>query len=133
MRKYRSLFGLGLAIFILLFFVGNYCPLENIVGIPCPGCNMFTALYYLFLKGDIASAQYYHPAFMPFLVYSIACFLLYIKYKQEMGNKRIFKVLSVLFLIVFLGVYAYRMLCVFPNAPMQLNENAIFVRIFHRL
>ena len=129
-KKYHDLVVLGVGILILLFFVGNHCPIEHTLGIPCPGCNMFTALYWL-LKGNIAVANYFHPALLPFLLYVVLCICLYIKYKKNMKNNIYFKIATILFITIFIGVYIVRMFTIFPDMPMSFNEEAIFVKLFH--
>ncbi|MEG0468675.1 MAG: DUF2752 domain-containing protein [Longicatena sp.] len=130
MKKYRDRIALGIGIFILLFFIGNACPIEHMFGIPCPGCNMFTALYWL-LRGDIETATYYHPAWLFFLIYVGICAFLFYKYKADMKQSIAFKSATTVFLIVFIGIYVVRMITIFPNMPMQFNEQAIFVKLFH--
>lgn len=131
MQTYRSIISFGIGIIILLFFIGNQCPLENIVGVPCPGCNMFTALYWLLIKGDILTAMYYHPMVIPLIGYLLGLAIMYFLYRENLVERRLFKVISIFFISLLLGVYLYRMWTIFPNAPMQLNEQSIFMKIFH--
>ena len=119
------------ALIILLFFIGNLCPIEHIIGVPCPGCNMFTALYWLFIKGDIATAQYYHPAVWAFLLYILISFLLFLRYKEKMMNTKEFRICTFIFFAILIGVYIYRMIVLFPQYPMAINENALLIKIIH--
>jgi len=45
MKKKHDMILLGIALLVVLILFGAYCPMEEIIGIPCPGCNMLTALY----------------------------------------------------------------------------------------
>ena len=131
MKKYRDILLFAAAVVVLLFFIGNVCPLEHIIGVPCPGCNMFSALYWLFIKGDVVSAHYYHPAVWAFLLYIGITMLLFVRNKEKMVKTRGFRICTTLFLMVLLGVYIYRMFYIFPQAPMTLNEQAILLKLFH--
>lgn len=133
MKKYRDLIILALAICIMLFTIGSYCPIEHIFGIPCPGCNMFTALYWLFIKGDISTAQYFHPAVFPFLLYVVFVGALFIRYRDRVVSTSLFRIASIVFIVILLGVYVYRMIAIFPNPPMQFNHDALIVKVFHLL
>lgn len=131
-KGFRGILLLCVSVGIVLFFIGNVCPIEHIVGIPCPGCNMFSACYWLLIKGNIAIAQYYHPAVLPFLLYCGIVGIVYCFHKENFTQSRIFKISSVLFLCVFIGVYVYRMYTIFPDIPMGFNEQAFLPRLFHR-
>lgn len=133
MKQYRDIGILSIVVIAVLFLVGNLCPVEHIVGIPCPGCNMFTALYWLCIKGNLAVAQYYHPAILPFIIYGICVLLLYTRYQHKMLDHRYFKICSIIFLIIFISVYGYRMVNVFPDYPMSFNSDAFIIRLFHVL
>ena len=46
MKKKHDMILLGIVLLVVLILFGAYCPMEEIIGIPCPGCNMLTALYW---------------------------------------------------------------------------------------
>lgn len=129
MKKKHDMILLGIVLLVVLILFGAYCPMEEIIGIPCPGCNMLTALYWL-SKGNMEMASFYHPAVWAFIGYAVCVIMLWFKYRERMFQTKIFRICSGLFLFVFLGVYAYRMLTVFPKEPMQLNENAMLIKCF---
>ena len=58
MKKKHDMILLGIALLVVLILFGAYCPMEEIIGIPCPGCNMLTALYWL-SKGNMEMASFY--------------------------------------------------------------------------
>ena len=62
--------GIVLILFLLLLFYK--CPFQFMTGLPCPGCNMKTSLYYL-LKGNIQLSLYYHALLIPTLICGILC------------------------------------------------------------
>lgn len=130
-KKYRSIVVLCIGIFVMLFFVGSNCPIEDVIGIPCPGCNMFSAMYWLLIKGNLAYAQFYHPAILPLLLYVVIVILLYVRFREGMTKTKSFITVSVVFIVIFIGVYVYRMITIFPSFPMAFNETAILPRLFH--
>lgn len=131
LKRYRDILLFTLAILVLLFFIGNTCPIENIVGIPCPGCNMFSALFWLFIKGNVSTALYFHPAVLFLVLYVGIILVLMIMYRKHWMNHMIFRISSIVFLMIFIGIYIYRMVVVFPQYPMQINEEAILMQLFH--
>lgn len=130
-RHSSSFLVYGCIVILAVFVMDNWCPLENIIGIPCPGCNMFTALYWLLYRGDITYANYYHPMVTPFLIYIILCALLFVRYKAAFLDHKIFKIITAVFIVLLIGVYLYRMIIVFPNSPMIFNEDSWMNRLFH--
>lgn len=130
-RKLRSIGVCIVLIVIMLFLVGNNCPLEHIIGIPCPGCNLFTALYHLIFKFDLSAANYYHPVVIPFLLYCLGVFFLLLRNGEAFTKTKSFRWLSIIFIALLLAIYAVRMMTIYPEAPMQYNSDAILNKIFH--
>lgn len=131
MQKLKIIIFGGLLIFVLLFMIGNVCPIEHIIGIPCPGCNMFTALYWLLIKLDMQTAYYFHPAVFALVAYVVILFLCYAYYhtwEKVIKNKYII-VLGVVFIIFLAGIYVYRMMTIFPNEPMMFNHDAFLPKL----
>lgn len=112
----------AIALLIAVFFLyETWCPLERIIGIPCPGCNMLSALYHL-LHGDIEVALFFHPLVIVFSVYVVLEMILYIKFhhfKSKYANY-----LRIIFMVLLVIVYLYRMITIFPNYPMAYNEES---------
>ena len=62
-------------IFAVMFQLGIYrCPLDFLVGIPCPLCGM-TRAFVALVGGDVAGAFYYHPLW-PLALPAVAFFVL---------------------------------------------------------
>lgn len=112
----------AIALLIAVFFLyETWCPLERIIGIPCPGCNMLSALYHL-LHGDIEVALFFHPLVIVFSVYVILEMILYIKFHHFKSKYAYY--LRIIFMVLLVIVYLYRMITIFPNYPMVYNEES---------
>lgn len=131
-RTVKNVLGTLLILFLVLFIFGSFCPIERIFGIPCPGCNMFSALYWL-LKGDVNAAWFFHPVVFLLLPYLIICVLLYVRDKGRFTENRAFRIMSAVLIAVMIGVYIWRMINVFPKYPMQLEEEAPVIRLLNTL
>jgi|SRR4030095_6914003 Protein of unknown function (DUF2752) len=77
-----SLIALGAAVTLVSFFALGFpawpCPFLKVTGLPCPGCGLTRALFFL-IKGDLKTSLTYH-AFAPlfllgFLVVAVASVL----------------------------------------------------------
>lgn len=127
----RNYFGLCAALFIAIFLFDYVCPIEAIIGIPCPGCNLFTAMYWLFVEVDLTSALYFHPVFPWMLLYIVVIGGLFVKKGSKFTKSFLFKVSSAIFLTLFIGIYVYRMIFIFPDPPMNFNQDALLMRILN--
>lgn len=116
---------LPVAAAVLLFLVWK-CPFEAVTGIPCPGCMMTTAAYYL-IHFDFEKAFYFNPVIFLLLFMSVP---LMIAYKK---NKKIFQKLLSATLIIWLCVYAYRMAVIFPDFPMSYVEDNLILNLLKRI
>ena len=88
-------------VFALYYYIG--CPIRFLTGMPCPGCGMRHALMYL-LMGNVDSALSWHPLIfiMPIIL------LIIIFYRRFSSGSIIF--LAIICVILFVGVYIYRVL-----------------------
>lgn len=124
-----------LKIFILSSLIGSYiiiaslfsstiCVLKNVTGLPCPGCGLTRAYLSLF-HGDISKAFRYHPLFL-----LPAILLILLIYNKVRINKFIINEKLVIgFIIIFLVIYALRMIILFPKCiPMDINYYGIIPR-----
>jgi hypothetical protein len=77
-----SLIALGSAVALVSFFAIGFpawpCPFLKVTGLPCPGCGLTRALFFL-IKGDLKTSLTYH-AFAPlflvgFLIMALASVL----------------------------------------------------------
>ena len=98
---------LFLSIFLticLIFFLDYGCIYRNIFDIPCPGCGM-TRAWISFLNGKINDAFYYHPLF-----WSVPIIMLLVIFENKIKNKKMLSILFIIFAILFIGVYLYRLI-----------------------
>lgn len=119
--------GIGAILLLLLFVIviGYHCPIQKITGFPCPGCNIITSSYWLFVNGDLSTSLYYHALLIPTIV--VFCVCLFFTYK---GNRKFRDRLLLVWGIVMILYYVYRMIFVFPNIPMVYDETSLFSLIF---
>lgn len=109
-----------LCLFLYLTNIG--CPIKFITGISCPGCGMTRALFSL-LRLDVKSAVYYHP-----LVFVMPVIVIIILLRNKLG-KRLFKIFTVFFIVLFIAVYICRMADA-GNSIVQINvRNGLIGRI----
>ena len=118
----KSIINLLLVIVILVVLFMWQCPFERITGIPCPGCMMTTAAYYL-LCLDFEKAFYFNPVIYLLVVMSIPLIYTYFK------NRKWFRRLLTLTLAIWFGIYIYRMITIFPVYPMPYVEDNLIARI----
>ncbi|MFV0254935.1 MAG: DUF2752 domain-containing protein [Erysipelotrichaceae bacterium] len=116
------LVSVSLTLFILLF--GVFCPTEKILGLPCPGCGMSSALYHLFFKFDVSTALYFHPLVLVCVLYFLIIGLSFIKF-HNFDNK-IVKWATIIFAGLLLLVYIQRMITIFPDKPLSYNQDNLF-------
>ena len=116
--------GILLVVALLLFVFFSECPLQKMVGIPCPGCNMSTAIYYL-LQGQVQVALFYHPLCILLVVFAFVEGVLYLKYKTFYHRIGIY--LFWTFIVLLLVVYCIRMVVVFPQIPMVYVEDNVWM------
>lgn len=106
--------------------LGTNCLFASIFGIPCPGCGGTRAVVAL-CRGDISQSFHYHPLLIP----SVLLFITYtaISFTREQKPRFLERTLIV-YAIILLGVYAVRMVLMFPDEPpMVINERAVLMRI----
>ena len=113
--------GFWIGIAILVFVVDFPCPIQKLFGIPCPGCNMTTALYYL-LHGQLQLSLWYHAMLIPTII--AGGFILYFKDKPVIVKRILW-----IWAIAMLLYYGYRMITIYPEAPM-IYDSKNFQKIF---
>ena len=96
------------------FFFRAFCPMVIMTGLPCPGCGLSRAVWFLLTAQPVRSF-YLHPLGGFWLL-----LILYFLINRYGRGKRVTK-LMILFLIVLsvatLVLYFYRMLTIFPDRP----------------
>ena len=121
-QKTKTL-GIVLILFLLLLFYK--CPIQSVTGLPCPGCNMKTSLYYL-LHFKFSLSLYYHVLLIPTLIVFVVGI---VNYKNEQRVKGILIVWCILMIVY----YMYRMIVYFPNSPMMYSKENLIYFIFRHV
>ncbi len=121
-QKTKTL-GIVLILFLLLLFYK--CPIQSVTGLPCPGCNMKTSLYYL-LHFKFSLSLYYHALLIPTIVVFI--WIVFNHKNQEQTKK-----LLIIWAILMIIYYIYRMLVYFPNSPMMYSKENLIYFIFRHV
>lgn len=90
-----------------------FCPLVIFTGLPCAGCGMTRAVFFL-VTGQFLRSWRLNPMALPVLL-----FLVYCVGTRYLFGKRIkgFQTGVTVLCLCMLVVYGYRMCTVFPNRP----------------
>ena len=96
---------------VMKFMLGTICPIKAITGIPCPGCGMTRAFFYL-LMGRWSLSFQMHPMLIPWIFFML--YLVFIRYFYNKKPKGMIVILTLLCIAMFL-VYFYRMAFFFPG------------------
>lgn len=121
-QKTKTL-GIVLILFLLLLFYK--CPIQSVTGLPCPGCNMKTSLYYL-LQFKFSLSLYYHALLIPTIVVFV---WIVFNYKNHEQTKKLLMIWAILMIIY----YIYRMIVYFPNNPMMYSKENLIYFIFRHV
>ncbi len=120
----RCLLALTVAALCYLMFgvIGGWCLFRRITGLPCLTCGMGRA-WLCALRLDFVRAFFWHPLF--WTVPLVALFLIFF------GTRRwVLRGLTAC-LLLFVMVYALRMLLLFPHTPpMTFDPDGILPRLF---
>ena len=92
-----------IAFYALMSILGITCPVKHLLGVSCPGCGMTRACLSA-LRFDFSAAFYYHPLWI--VMPPLAVLLIFLWAKRK---KKAFFAVLVLFLLVLIGVYLYRL------------------------
>ena len=107
--------------YAVMFMMGITCPLKFMTGVSCAGCGMTRAWLHL-MQSDVRGALYYHPLFwLPPVALAV------IVLRSRM-NPRLYRGLMACFVIMFLAVYAYRMLFGVGDIVVFEPENGVIRR-----
>lgn len=121
-QKTKTL-GIVLILFLLLLFYK--CPIQSVTGLPCPGCNMKTSLYYL-LHFKFSLSLYYHALLIPTIVVFV---WIVFNYKNHEQTKKLLMIWAILMIVY----YIYRMIVYFPNSPMMYSKENLIYFIFRHV
>ena len=111
-----------------LLIMGWFCPIQQLTGIPCPGCQMTTALYY-FIQGRFQEAYFFNPAFYLLLLFFLISGSGWLIDHKFLYSKS-WQVLFWLFMLLWFVIWLYRMLTIFPEWPMIYVEDNLLHK-FH--
>lgn len=124
-RKGYLVFGVLLVVGLILHYqlTNTTCLIRGSIGIPCPTCGL-TRAYKALFRGDIEGAFWFHPLF--WMIPLVATYLGYSWYFQRKMNRYIL----LMILLVFIGVYVWRMICDFPRVePMIFHKESYLFRL----
>lgn len=91
------------------------CPIKYLIGLPCPGCGMTRSFICLF-HFDFKGALHYNALFILLMLIAIVIILRKYSIFKKMYYSKVFW-LSVGSIILL--YYAYRMIYVYPNEPID--------------
>lgn len=118
-KKYYVFLLIFLAYILITYFLKiPNCPVKLLTGYPCPGCGMTRAGFSI-LKLDFKSAFEYNPLIfvLPFIL--VILIFRECKFIKKIHNNNIF---WICLLVVTLGVYVYRMICIYPEYPLNYDS-----------
>lgn len=118
-----KILGIVLILFLLLLFYK--CPIQRVTGLPCPGCNMKTSLYYL-LHFKFSLSLYYHALLIPTLIVFVVVLM-------NLNKPERIKKLLIIWAIFMIVYYIYRMIFYFPNSPMMYSKENLIYFIFRHV
>ena len=122
LHKSKNL-GIVCLVLFLIFIFGYKCPFQKMTGLPCPGCNMTTSLYYL-LHGNLKVSLYYHALLIPTMI--LGCISLYYRHNKKLRNS-----ILIFWCILMIVYYLYRMVTIFPKSPMVYDTNNYLYNLFN--
>jgi len=113
--------------YLLMRLTGTICYFKALYGIPCPGCGMSRAVYFL-IKLKLKKSFYYHPL----LLLSILAFTVFLgqknRFLSKIYNSNLF---WNLLLIIFILTWIIRIFIYFPySAPMDFNKSSLVFKLF---
>jgi len=108
-----------LTLLVLNKLLRTICWLRLLFGFPCPLCGMTRATI-LFIKGDFCGAWQMHAMF--YLVVLFVPFYIFFKYFVKNGC-RFIKIYVIIFIILTIGYYIYRMSELFPGQEPLLYDS----------
>lgn len=101
-KEYIKVIGCIVFVYVIFWVTGIGCPIKFLTGVSCPGCGM-TRAYISLLHFDFHRAYSFHPLFWVPAVW-VPIFI----FKNKIP-KKIYKVLVILTIIIFVAVYLFRL------------------------
>lgn len=148
-RRLNLAISLGLLVHLLIApkLWGTSCLLQGWLGFPCPTCGSTRATCAL-MRGDLSAAFHWHPLIPVSLLILLVSLIAFLYRKISdlravrsgqtrrpnlMGNSRSFNILLTLVLVLYLLVYFYRLVRLYPNPPLNYNWNSLLGRLYRLL
>lgn len=118
----------GLALWTgVSLFTGTACWFQSVVGLPCPGCGTTRAVLAL-LEGRVGEALRWHPLIFVSLLLVPAYAIL--RHGPLKTRKKALDSAAISVFILYLAVYALRMILLFPHTePMVPLKTAVWRQI----
>ncbi|MDR2525756.1 MAG: DUF2752 domain-containing protein [Oscillospiraceae bacterium] len=120
---------LGIYMLLCQLVTGTICIMESSVGIPCPGCGL-TRAWRSCAQMNYAAAFRWHPLFWLIPCMALLWLGAHLYYRKKAESPRWFRHCLVGCFVLFVSVYAVRMVLFFPHtAPMVTNPDSFARRI----
>lgn len=104
-----------------------FCPMVILTGIPCPGCGLTRAVFYLAI-GRIGQSVQMNPMGIPIVV--LLLYFFWNRYIIGRHAKGIMLLMGIA-LVLLVAVYIWRMYNFFPNVkPCVYTENNVLSKTF---
>ncbi len=116
---------------ITYIFFGNICPMQILIGIPCPGCGLTRACLSI-LTWRLKDAWSYNAT--SFLWISAILYGIWRRYfSMRKGKGGVTTAIIVILGLVTMAYYVFRMITIFPQSPMSYFEGnllKLYINIF---
>lgn len=124
MKNYKEVALIFAAYYIFTHVVFHaFCPLVMFAGLPCAGCGMTRAVFFM-LTGQFARSFALNPMALPVIIFVVYCaFCRYILGKKVKG----FQTGVIILCIFLLLIYIYQMVTVFPGRPPYIYTSGNFL------
>jgi len=130
-KNYKIFLVVTVLIGIMVVMLDKFCLIAKIFGMPCPGCGMSRAVFLMF-NGKISESIAMHPV-LPLLI----VFVIYAGIRKYVMNNRAIKDYyryAVIFSVIMLSVYIYRMYRYFPDVePLTFYEENILGNVIEKI
>ena len=125
-KNYIMLLTVLAAWFLIRLLTHAFCPSVIFCGLPCPGCGLTRASLAL-LQLDPVTAWERNPAIYPWGILLVSAAIQ--RYIRETPLKDLYPLLLLVALLT-LGIYVYRMLCLFPGErPLIYRDGNLMAKI----
>lgn len=122
--NYKEVIIIFLAYYIFVHAVFRaFCPLVLMTGLPCAGCGMTRAVFFM-LTGQFYRSWLLNPMALPVILFAGYCMI----FRYVFGKKvKGFKAGLIILCLGMLAAYAWRMYTVFPERPPYVYTSGSFL------